>query len=254
MEYMWLAVVTVFGLCFGSFVTMASYRLPREQGIVRKPSCCTSCGQKLGVLDLFPVFSWLFARGRCRHCGAGVSVRYPLTELVTACAFLLVYSRYGISLHAGVLMLLAVALLVMIVADLEHYIIPDMVHLVLLPLGFIYHYLKVSDASEVLGGLAAGLVLGLALHYGYYYLRKRHGLGFGDVKFLAVAGFWLGLTPLVPFLFYAGMFGVATGLLWRLIRRGTVFPFGPALALSLFMCVVYPEIPAQFWGMYDFMK
>jgi Flp pilus assembly protein protease CpaA len=151
-------------------------------------------------------------------------------------------------------MLLAVVLLIMIVADLEHYIIPDSVHVVLLPLGFAYHYFHVSKPSEVLGGLGLGLALGLSLHYGYFYLRKKHGLGFGDVKFLAVAGFWLGMAPIVPFLFYAGLFGVFTGILWRTLNRGAVFPFGPALAVSLFMCIAYPEIPAQFWGLYSFMK
>lgn len=254
MDFFEVLAVVLVGLCVGSFVTMASYRLPLGQDIVRKPSHCPKCNAKLRALDLFPLLSWLFSRGRCRYCGVGVSVRYPLTELATAAAFLLVYSRYGISPHAVVLMLMATVLLIMIVADFECYIIPDSVHVALLPLGFVYHYLRVSDAGDVIGGLIAGLSLGLFLHYGYHYLRKRHGLGFGDVKFLAVAGFWLGLAPLVPFLFYSGIFGVLTGVVWRLLRRGALFPFGPALAASLFMCVVYPEIPAEFWGMYDFMK
>jgi prepilin signal peptidase PulO-like enzyme (type II secretory pathway) len=81
----------------------------------------------------------------------------------------------------------------------------------------------------------------LALHYGYKWLRKKDGLGFGDVKFLAVAGLWLGVMPMVPFLFYAGVLGIITGLVWRALGLGPVFPFGPSLAVALFICVAYPE-------------
>ena len=247
------AVVAV-GLCFGSFITVAAYRLPLGQEIVRTPSHCTGCDKRLGFRDLWPVLSWLFSKGRCRHCKAPVSMRYPLTELATASALLLVYSRYGVSPMAIVMMLMAIALLIMIVADLQYYVIPDAVHYMLLPLGLAYHYLRVSHGSDVIGGLAIGLGLGLSLHYGYIHLRKKDGLGFGDVKFLAVAGLWLGVQPIVPFLFFSGLFGIATGFLWQALKKGPIFPFGPALAVALFMCIVYPEIPGSFWSIYSFMK
>ena len=114
--------------------------------------------------------------------------------------------------------------------------------------------MRVSDAGQVVGGLVAGLTLGLALHYGYRHLRKMEGLGFGDVKFLAVAGLWLGLQSIVPFLFFSGLLGVGTGMLWRLLGRGAVFPFGPALAVAMFLCVAYPELALHFWDMYSFLK
>ena len=249
-----LLTVVAVGLCFGSFITVAAHRLPLGQEIVRTPSNCPHCKTRLGFRDLWPVFSWLLSFGKCRHCAKPVSMRYPLTELATASALLLVYCRYGISPMAIIMMLMAIVLLIMIVADLQYYVIPDVVHYVLLPLGLAYHYIRVSHGSDVIGGLAIGLGLGLSLHYGYIYLRKKDGLGFGDVKFLAVAGLWLGVQPIVPFLFFSGLFGVATGLLWRALGRGQIFPFGPALAIALFMCIVYPEIPSQFWGIYSFMK
>ena len=99
-----ILLIAATGLCFGSFITVAAYRLPLGQEIVRTPSHCTSCNRKLGVLDLFPVFSWLFSGGRCRHCGVAVSVRYPLTEIATASMFLLIYTRYGISPMSLILM------------------------------------------------------------------------------------------------------------------------------------------------------
>ena len=249
-----LLTVMAVGLCFGSFITVAAHRLPLGQEIVRTPSNCPHCKTKLGFRDLWPVLSWLLSMGKCRHCAQPVSMRYPLTELATASALLLVYSRYGVSPMSVVLMLMAVALLVMIVADLQYYVIPDVVHYVLLPLGLAYHYIKVSHGGDVIGGLAIGLTLGLALHYGYIHLRKKDGLGFGDVKFLGVAGLWLGVQPIVPFLFLSGLLGVATGLLWRALKRGPIFPFGPALAVALFLCVIYPETMSRFWNIYNFMK
>jgi len=241
-------LVALAGLCFGSFITLASYRLPLEEDIVRKPSRCPKCGTSLRFIDLWPVLSWLLNKGRCRYCTAEISARYPLIELATAALFLLVYGFFGITAQSVILMLLVVLLLVMIIADLEHYIIPDQVHLALLPLGIVYHYVMVSDPEPLAAGLVSGGLIGLALHYGYRHLRKKEGLGFGDVKFFAVAGLWLGFKPIVPFLFIAGLLGVVTGLGWRVLRRGEIFPFGPALAVALFICVAFPEVSKAFWN------
>lgn len=236
------------GLAFGSFITCASYRLPLGIDVVKKPSHCPACSAKLTSRDLWPLFSWLLSGGKCRHCQAPVSIRYPLTELATAGVFLLIYWRWGFTLPALVLCLAAVALLIMVVVDLEHYIIPDSVHLALAPLALAWHVLANTPREDMISGFLTGLFLGLGLHYGYRLLRKKDGLGFGDVKFLAVAGLWMGFLAIPPFLFMAGILGIATGLLWRVLKRGPVFPFGPALAVSLFICVAFPEIPSLFWS------
>lgn len=237
-----LLLVVFTGLVFGSFITCASYRLPLDQEVVKTPSYCPKCNTKLSFKDLWPVVSWVLARGKCRHCAAPVHWRYPVIEVFTAAIFLLIYARLGISLTALVLALMAVALLIMIVADFEHYIIPDEVHYALLPLGLLYQYLIGNTPEHVLAGFVLGTGLGLALHYGYRWLRKKEGLGFGDVKFFAVAGIWLGLSPFVVFIFISGVLGVLTGLLWRYVNRGPVFPFGPALAVALFICILFPEV------------
>jgi len=129
----------------------------------------------------------------------------------------------------------------MIVVDLEHYIIPDSVHVALVPLGLWYHYTIGTPGDEVVMATGIMAALALFLHYVYSAIRGRTMLGFGDVKFFTVAGLWLGLWPLVPFLFLSGVFGVVLGLLWARLGRGEIFPFGPALALSLFTCVVYQD-------------
>ncbi|MDX1975320.1 MAG: prepilin peptidase [Rickettsiales bacterium] len=234
-------IVIIFGLVFGSFITMASHRLPRDEEMVRTPSHCPNCSTALTFQDLWPLFSWILSKGKCRHCEVKISARYPLTEIVTAATFYLIYATHGITPLAVVLMLMSVALLIMIVVDLEHFIIPDEIHFFLLPLGLVYHYVSGSDWLEVAISFALGGGLGLLLHYGYKWVRKKDGLGFGDVKFLAVAGLWLTLPLFPAFLFLSGVLGVATGLLWRVLGRGPIFPFGPALAMSLFLCAAYPD-------------
>lgn len=229
------------GLVFGSFVTCVSHRLPIGEDIVKKPSYCPSCNTALTFWDLWPIFSWALSRGKCSHCKVKISIRYPLTEAMTATLFLLAYLQYGLSPETLVLCMMSVALMIMIVVDLEHYIIPDSVHVVLIPLALIHHHLigsawdEVAIATVLMGGFA------LFLHYGYSAMRGRVMLGFGDVKFFAVAGLWLGLWPIVPFIFMAGVLGVVLGLLWRALGKGEVFPFGPALALSLYICIVYRD-------------
>lgn len=245
-----LFFVLATGLIFGSFITCASWRLPRGEDVIKKPSYCPGCNTKLGFRDLWPVLSWASAGGKCRHCKAKVHWRYPATELVTAAVFFLIYDQFGISTQGILLALLAVALLIMIVVDFEHYIIPDEIHYFLLPLGVIYHLVMETPMDEPLYGFFITLLLGLMLHYGYRWLRKKDGLGFGDVKFFAVAGLWLGITAMPPFLFYSGFIGTALGLLWRVLGKGPRFPFGPALAVSLFLCLVYPEVTAFFWNFF----
>lgn len=236
-----LFFVILAGLALGSFVTLASYRLPRDTDIVVKPSQCPKCQTKLGFKDLWPVLSWLLSTGKCRYCKKSIGVRYPVIELVTLCVVLLAYQHFGLTLPGICVALMGVMLLVMIVVDFEHYMIPDLVHLSLLPLGLAYHASMGSDWQGVILGFLAGMGLGLALHHGYRVLRKTEGLGYGDVKFFSVAGLWITIDHFVPFMFYSGLLGVVFGLLWRGVGRGRIFPFGPALALALWGAVLFPE-------------
>lgn len=236
MEYL----VFLVGLCLGSFVTLVSYRLPRGGKMGMTRSQCPRCQTTLGVPDLVPVLSWAASRGRCRHCKAAISWRYPAIELATAGALLAVYFTHGLSGPGLLLMGLSLCLLVMIVVDFEHYIIPDETQWAMALLGIIYQWkYGLHPADMLLGGLIGG-GLGWVLQSGYRRLRGREGLGTGDVKFLVVAGLWLGALPLVPFLFFAGVLGVLTSSLWRALGQGELFPFGPALAVSLWLLVLWP--------------
>lgn len=237
----------IMGLIFGSFATALSHRLPRSESIATAHSRCPSCKTALGVRDLLPVFSWLMSAGKCRHCGVAVSWRYPAIELAMAAAFALVTWRYGLGWNAALLWALGFGVIVLSVVDFEHFLIPDQAQLGLLALGLLYRW-QGGGWEEAGIGAALGLALGAGLRWGYRFLRKKEGLGMGDVKFLAVAGLWLPLMGWVPFLLIGGLLGVGTALWWRRKGWGAVFPFGPALAVSLWIVVVFPE--ASHWQYY----
>ncbi len=245
----WLLAVMVGG-CIGSFVSLASYRLPRQQDIMWVRSRCISCDNNLQIIDLIPVISWIIAGGNCRYCQHNIGIRYLLIEIITIVITVLLYYRYGISMQMLFMLLLATALLVMSISDLETGLIPDSIHIFLLPLALIYHWFMASDmAAVVISGLV-GAVIGAMLHYGYLLVRGYHGLGFGDVKFLAVAGLWLGtIEGFVAFIFYSGVLGVIMGVAWRMLNSGKYFPFAPALAVGLFSLISYPALYEYFWQM-----
>jgi prepilin signal peptidase PulO-like enzyme (type II secretory pathway) len=250
---LWL-VVALIGASIGSFLTLVTYRLPREEKIGMTRSRCPRCGTTLRVMDLIPILSWIFARAKCRHCKTRVSIRYPLTELACSLGALAAAYHYGFTFEAFAVAGLWWCVVAIIITDLEHYIILDEVQISIVIFGALYHYALGTDFSDVITTGFVGLAIGLTLKYGFLYLRNKDGLGLGDVKLLFGVGIWLASSAsFVPFLFFAGVLGVVFGLSWRVSGRGAVFPFGPALALALLLCVVWPNVANQFWQLYGFI-
>jgi len=231
----------LFGLCCGSFISALSYRLPRDISFVTPPSRCPHCDTVLRARDLIPVLSYLLSRGRCRYCHTLVSPRYPALELLTALSFTGVLWLHGPSWHTLILMGLLVCVIALIMTDLEHYLMPDELQVAMAALGLVYLYVMQAPwaAHLLMAGVAGGLAWGLRA--GFRWLRHKEGLGLGDVKFFAVAGLWLGGYGFVLFMLLSGMLGILFALAWRLCGRGSYFPFGPALAVSLLLCVLFPD-------------
>lgn len=248
-------ICILLGAAIGSFISLISHRLPLDEPIGMSRSRCTSCSAVLRVRDLVPVVSWMLSRGQCRHCGMKVSARYPALELASAlgaCALLYAFGANALTLVYIGLWWLAVAL---IVTDLEHYIILDEVQIAMALLAIAHAYVIGIGWDVVLAGAVAGLAIGFALKYGFLLIARKDGLGMGDVKFLFVAGLWLADAGAhVPFLFLSGVLGIVSALMWRLLGRGEVFPFGPALMVSLLACVFHPPIASGFWSLYGFLQ
>ncbi len=230
------ALWLLLGLVLGSFVTAMSARLVGENAQIqgKTRSCCPACGHVLTVRELVPLGSYLWQRGRCRHCHTSIHWRYPVIELVMLLVAAATYARWGIGLDALLALSTATALMILWVADWETYLLPDEGQLALLGMVTLWQWRVPLGWQEMAWGLALSGGVGLLLHYGYYVWKKRHGLGFGDVKLLATSGLLLGIWHIPQFLLMSGVAGVVLGLIWRYaLGRGQYFPFGPALLFAL---------------------
>ena len=251
----WVTLAAVLGACIGSFLTLVTYRLPRDEKIGTSRSRCPACRSTLAARDLVPVLSWLANGGKCRHCAARVGVRYPLTELACAAGAGLAVWYFGLSLHALAIAGLWWCVVAIIVTDLEHTIILDEVQVAVGVFGVLWGVATRAPYEDMFLGAVTGAAVGLTLKYGFIYLRNKDGLGMGDVKFLAVAGIWLAdAANFVPFLFFSGLLGIVCGVTWRLLGLGERFPFGPSLAAALMLCVLAPETANGFWQLYGVLR
>lgn len=246
--------VFVLGLAFGSFLNVCIYRLPRDLSVVRPRSTCPGCQYLIRSYDNIPVLSWLILRGRCRNCKIYISSRYLMVEILTGAIFLACYAQFGFSLAMVKYCALGFLLLGLIFTDAETQLLPDKMTLPGLALGLIFSLVvPVNDlASQLLAGLVSlpvssdvswhllslldsvlGAIVGSSFIYGAgaIYLRARgvEGMGFGDVKLMAMIGAFLGVKLTIFTLFTASiagsLFGVSTVLaVWikrtrRRIRR-----------------------------------
>jgi leader peptidase (prepilin peptidase)/N-methyltransferase len=199
--------IFVLGLAFGSFLNVCIHRLPRHLSIVSPGSKCPKCNTPLKLYDNVPLFGWLLLRGRCRHCHASISPRYLVVELLVGALFLLCYAKLGLTLAIGLLFSLLVP-----VNDLASQLLP---RAVFLPVSsdISWHLFSFLDAT-------LGAAVGASFIYGagaiYMRFRGVEGMGFGDVKLMAMVGAFLGLRLTVLTLFAAtlagSVFGVSTML------------------------------------------
>jgi len=239
MENIYIVFSLLFGACFGSFITMASYRLPKGEDIFLKKSYCPKCNKPLKLKSLIPIFSWIFQKGRCSMCGAKISVRYPLIEVITAIFFLFSYYKFGFSLNTIIVDLIIVICFTMFVTDLETYTIPDSLQISLLILVLLFIFNNNFDIFySVLSGFFYFFIIYLTAFIVSKY-KKKDALGGGDVKFITIAGLILGLYNITIFLFLAGLFGIIFGLVWKKIKKNEYFPFAPALIVSFLSLIFY---------------
>lgn len=247
--------VLALGLVFGSFATALSYRIPREISMTAEArSRCPSCNKILRAPDLIPLFSYLFLRGRCRHCKNPIGARYALIEVATAALCISFYWFYGLTLSAVFLFMLAPVLISIVDIDLRYKIIPDSLNLAVAALagGFFLAHTLLSWEGFHLAAMEASKLMAGALIYGAgaWLLRalvtgavKREAMGWGDIKFFAAAGLWLGidLDRASLFLLIAGIAGIVLALAMKRWKGIEEIPFGPSLALALAATIcVYP--------------
>ena len=228
-----LVLAGAIGLAVGSFLNVCIFRLPEGRSVVRPPSRCRSCGHLLTWWENIPVISYALLRGRCRKCGESFSWQYPLVELVTGAVFVIAVRQFGVSWLAASRLLFASAMIVLFVIDLEHRILPNVVTLPGIGVGFVFSLLTEPGWIAAAIGIAAGGGVLLAIAEAYYRIRHEQGLGMGDVKMLAMIGAFLGWKLMLLTLVLSSFAGSLVGVALIVTRRGDLkyaLPFGTFLA------------------------
>lgn len=245
-----IVFAAVAGLLIGSFLTVVADRVPRRASIVAPGSSCGNCGLRLQPIDLVPVFSWLFLRGRCRRCRSAIGVETLLLEVTTSTAFALLAWRFGLSWELGAYSAFAAGLIALSAVDLRTKRLPREITYVTAAIGLplLVVAALVRDEPRRIWMAALGGLVALAIMLAVY-LASRGGMGDGDVRLSPLIGAFLGWQNpgIVPIGLLFGFFaGAVVGVLLIALGsagRKTALPFGPFLALGA-MVAVFAGQPA----------
>jgi len=261
----WIAAAGVLGLIVGSFLNVVILRLParmeyfwkrdaREMlelaaedeaappDLVRKGSHCPRCKHPLAAWDNIPLLSWLALRGRCRYCGAPISMQYPLVELLCGITSAIVVWHFGVTWQAAAGLLFTWMLLAAGGIDFRTQLLPDSLTLPLLWLGLLLSLVPVFvDTHEAVIGAATGYLSLWSVYWLFKLATGKEGMGFGDFKLFAAAGAWMGYAALLPVIIIAALSGAIIGTFMLRTRgqdRSVPFAFGPFLAIAMWIWLV----------------
>ncbi len=273
MEYLGLQGVLIqlwvfgLGLIIGSFLNVCIYRIPEGISLLWPASKCVNCSKRVVWYDNIPVLSYLFLKGKCRHCQHKISALYPITEIITGIVFLSLF--HSVILAKGDLisvyifyLIFCCLLIVGSIVDLKLYIIPNEITytgLILAPIASLLcvgsrnlnnaqgyfdnsaNQWLASLQASIIGIFVAGGMIFLCGVIGKLVLRKD-AMGFGDVKLMGVIGGFIGWKLAVATFFLAPFFGLLFGIPRLISKRGKVIPYGPFLSLAAFICLLFQDV------------
>jgi leader peptidase (prepilin peptidase)/N-methyltransferase len=255
------------GLIIGSFLNVCIYRIPEGISLLWPASKCVNCSKRVVWYDNIPVLSYLFLKGKCRHCQHKISALYPITEIITGIVFLSLF--HSVILAKGDLisvyifyLIFCCLLIVGSIVDLKLYIIPNEITYTGLILAPIASLLCVGSRNlnnaqgyfdnsanqwlaslqvSIIGIFVAGGMIFLCGVIGKLILRKD-AMGFGDVKLMGVIGGFIGWKLAVATFFLAPFFGLLFGIPRLISKRGKMIPYGPFLSLAAFICLLFQDV------------
>lgn len=240
-----ITLIIIFGLIFGSFISLLSYRAASKQAVVFTRSKCVKCGIILKIRNLIPLFSWIFQRGKCSSCKGKISLRYLIIELSCVIVLLVVYFALGQQINYKMILycLISATLILMIITDLEHYFIPNLAQYFLAFFVIVATILEGGTNAALLnvGSALIYMAFGLALLAFFYFTAKIEAIGIDDIKFFFIAGLMLTMKDFLMFMLLSGIFGIIFGFCWQKIKKEQTFPFAPALCLSMFICMLFDK-------------
>ncbi len=239
-------VIFILGAIVGSFLNVCIYRLPREKSIIRPPSSCPSCEKPIRFYDNIPIISYLLLKGKCRQCSVHISIRYPVVEFITAFLFFFLFRKFGLSFDFFVNVFFVSILVAISFIDFDFQIIPDVLSIGGLIVGFFLAFFRkpLFLYQDSLYGILLGGGILFVIAYGYQLLRKREGMGGGDIKLLGMIGAFCGIQGVIFSLMAGSLLGTAVGIPMMLIKGEDskyAIPFGPFLSLGALIFLFFGE-------------
>jgi len=238
MEILILYLVIIAGLIFGSFLNVCIYRIPKKETIIYGRSHCTACGKEIRSYDLIPILSYFVLRGRCRNCSIKISARYPFVELLSAALYALIYLKFGLSLEFYLYAAFVSMLIIAAFIDIDTLEIPNVVSIAISVIGLLALIFspELLWYEHIIGIFIASVPLLVAS------LVSKGGMGFGDIKLCAAAGFLIGFKLTLLSLLIACIVGSVFGIIYAKLKNKslkTSICFGPFLAGAFCFSILF---------------
>lgn len=242
MELYISTVIFILGTIFGSFLNVVIYRLPQKESIIVGRSHCPKCNHVIRPTELIPILSYILLRGKCKECKTAISIRYPLIEAITGLLFLISYLTFGLSAQLLIALPLSLILIVIAMIDIDTLEIYDRFQIMLFILALINLIISpLPWIDHVIGFFIISIPF-------YIIALLTNGMGGGDIKLIAIAGFLLGYQATLVTFFISSL----TGSIWAIYLmifkksgRKTQLPFGPFLCIGIYFAYHYSDVIIQ---------
>lgn len=243
MEIVYLIIFFIFGIVFGSFYNVVGIRLCKNESLLFPGSHCDNCNHKLKFYENIPIISYIFLRGKCKACHKRISVMYPMVEFITGVLFSLSFYSFGFSIELIVVLLTVSLFSIVIVTDLNYYIIPDSILVIYAVLIFILNIISkgIFDAcTYVFYGFLMFLFMFVLMKLGNA-LFKEESLGGGDIKLMAALG--CNMVPLLSFasLTIGAVLALPISLYIYKANKDRIIPFGPFILVG-FLIIMFSKV------------
>lgn len=242
-----IPVVFIYGICIGSFLNVVIIRLPRGESLIKRSSHCMTCGAKIRIIDLIPVFSWLFLKGKCHSCGEKISPRYPIVEALNGILYVIDLMMFGVGINCLIMMIFTSILICVAFIDwdtMEMYI-PML--LLIAALAIPSHFATYIPLKErIIGIFIISVPFLLIGEISGAYIKKKtgekvRGIELGDTILMACAGALIGWKGMIPSAFIGIILAAIFGLIIKKVTGSSKFAFGPYLCMGLWLGAIFGE-------------
>ncbi len=251
--FMAVPIVFLYGIAIGSFLNVVIIRLPRGESLIKRASHCMTCGAKIRIIDLIPVFSWIFLKGRCHSCGEKISVRYPIVESLNGLLYIANFFVFGFNLNMVLMCIFTSLLIVVAFMDWDTKEVDLRILLLIALLAVPGHFVNdLTIKQRLIGMVCIALPFFIIGEVSRVFIRKKtgedyRGIELGDTYLMAAAGLYLGWKPMILAFFVGIMTAVVGGLIQKKVSGESQFAFCPYLCIGLLIGAMFGEEIVTWW-------